>query len=122
MTRVAAAEVKQIINTTLDPLPFIEAASVIVSDRLSGKGLSETTLKEIERWISAHFLSIRQPIRVSQSIDGASERFQVPPASMDGLKSTSYGLQALLLDSSGTLANLGKRQIGFEALDISLEE
>jgi len=122
MARVTGDDVQQIINTTLDPLPFIEVASALVSDRLSSSGLSETILKEIERWLAAHFLSVRVPMKKSQSIDGTSETYHVPGVSMKGLESSLYGQQALLLDSSGTLANLGLRKVAFTAIDITLED
>lgn len=121
MGRVTEQEVKQIITTTMNVLPFIKAASIVVADRLSGADLSEETLKEIERWLSAHFLSVAQPQKKSQSIDGASETYAVPPVTNDGLKSTFYGQQALALDSSGTLANISKRPFVFDTIDLSLE-
>lgn len=122
MARVTSDEVKQIISTTLDPTPFIEAANVVVNDRLASESLSVSTLKEIERWLSAHFLAIRSPQKKSQSIDGASETYVLPPVSAEGLKSTPYGQQVLLLDSSGVLTSLGKKKAYFNAIDITVEE
>lgn len=122
MARVTSDEVKQIINTTLDPTPFIEAASVVVTDRLASESLGITTLKEIERWLAAHFLAIRDPQKKSQSIDGASETYVMASVTGEGLKSTLYGQQALMLDSSGVLSNLGKKKVYFNAIDITVEE
>lgn len=121
MGRVTAEDVERIITTSLDPMPFIDAANVIVTDRLDDQSLSEAALKEIERWLAAHFIAVSDPQKKSQSIDGASETYVLPPVTADGLKSTVYGQQALLLDSSGALANIGKRQFVFDAIPISTE-
>ncbi len=61
MARITEAEVKEVIDTSITGslVAFIAAASSMVEDELGGKGLSATRLKEIERYLSAHFVSVR---------------------------------------------------------------
>ena len=116
MARVIPQEVKQIISTSIDPLPFIEAASVIVIDRLTGKGLSNNTLREIERYLSAHLISISlQRQTKTVKIGDASETYTGEFG--EGLKSTLYGQMAIALDSSGSLMNVGKQKMVFETIN-----
>lgn len=121
MARTTPELVKKIFPTNIDVVPFIEAASVIVEGRLGGSGLSALELAEIERWLTAHFLAIRKPQKKSQTIGGASESYNLPNPGI-GIAGTAYGQQAIALDSSGTLANIGKSSVSFKVMDISLED
>ena len=114
--RVTEEEVKQIIPTTLNTIPFIKTANQIVQDRLTDKGLSAGALKMIELWLSAHFISIRdRSYRVqSKKIGEAQETYAA--ATGRGLQMTPYGQQALMLDTSGTLAGMGKRRASITAI------
>ena len=59
MARVIDAEIKEIIDTTIDTDPFIEAANLVVTARLANQGIGDDLLKEIERWFAAHLVAIR---------------------------------------------------------------
>jgi hypothetical protein len=111
---VTSEEVKEIISTPLTDLTaFISAAHTIVEDRLLDQGLTDTALKEIERWLAAHFVSFRSPAeKRSQKIGSAQEVYLVANLSSTGgmLKTSLYGMQAMALDTSGTLAQLGKKK------------
>lgn len=111
MVRVAEAEVREIID--VDPLvtsiaPFITAANLIVTDRLGSSGTPDAMLKEIERWLAAHFLAVRDPRAVSESIGGISVTYGGKTG--EGLRSTLYGQQAISLDVTGILAKMGSKQ------------
>ncbi|MGH7961772.1 MAG: hypothetical protein ACRERD_08090 [Candidatus Binatia bacterium] len=105
MPRVVSPEVLEIIeianpNVSLDP--FIVAASLVVDRHLVSQNLSISELKEIERWLAAHFTAARFPRKQSDSVTGASVSFQ--GASGLGLDGTVYGQTAKQLDWTGTLA------------------
>lgn len=114
-TRVTPMEVKQIISTTLDPTPFIMAASTLVDNVLSGTDLSADTLYEIERYLAAHFMTARQQQVRSQKIGDAQETYSTAFGEM--LKSSTYGQMALVLDTSGKLADVGKRPAKLQTVD-----
>jgi hypothetical protein len=111
-TRVTEAEVKAIIDTDLDSTaitPFITVANMIVTDRLADEGLTDELLKEIERWLSAHFVSIRDPRMLEEKAGQASAKYALGnPGNRQGISATPYGQQALLLDPTGRLASADK--------------
>lgn len=100
--RVTEAEVRMIceVDTAITGATFdvfISAANILVNGIV---GLPAATLKEIERWLSAHFVSIRDQ-RVSSESAGVSQSFQVSLGL--NLQVTMYGQQALMLDTTGYL-------------------
>lgn len=109
MARVTVPEVKAVITTALSDEDIgvaIGTATVIVDARLGGSGLSEPILKEIERYMSAHFVAIRDTREKSVSSDGVSVSFDTGKIG-EGLSATTWGQQAIMLDSTGTLAEQG---------------
>jgi hypothetical protein len=115
--RVTEHEVKEIIETTLTDLsPFITAANLIVTQQCGGQSMAAALLKEIERWVAAHLVSVRERSeRVTRvKIGEAEEQYSAPSASKlgvgDGLATSPYGQQALMLDYSGKLRDLGKKR------------
>jgi len=121
--RVTADEVEAIMDdsfameSSFDVSPFITVATLVVDDRLSSAGHSDALLKEIERWLSAHLASCKYTRHKSQQIGDTQEALQVG-ALGKGLEWSSYGQQVKLLDSSGILANVGKRKTVLQALDV----
>lgn len=117
--RCTAAEVKEIIDTTLIEAqisPFITVANLTVTDILGATTvLSANQLKEIERWLSAHFVAIRDP-RISREKTEEAEATYHGKSDM-GLDHTPYGQQVKLLDTTGTMTNLGKRKAFVEVLN-----
>jgi hypothetical protein len=109
--RVTPAEVATIIpvEASVDVTPYIEAASLIVSDVCSNSDYSDAKLKMIELWLSAHFYAVREPT-------AAAERAGSVGATYDSKVDlafclTRYGQQALLLDTEGYLAALQRQAI-----------
>lgn len=118
MSRCTGAEVKEILDTALtesEIAPFITAANLIVTDMLSSSALSTAMLKEIERWLAAHFVAIRDP-RISREKTEEAEATYHGKSDM-GLNHTPYGQQVKVLDTTGTMANLGKRKASVEVLN-----
>ena len=117
MARTTATEVKEIISTELtDPqiTAYIGIANSIVTNNVTC-GLSASALEEIERWLTAHLISITQERQVKKEKLGEAELTYAGQYGT-GLKSTSYGQMVLMLDTCGGLANLGKKAINLTAV------
>jgi hypothetical protein len=109
MARVNVTQVKDIISTSLSDASIkacITAANILVDEKISGLG--EDQLKEIERWLAAHFVAVQDPKVVSEKIGSASATYEATKLG-EMLRATSYGQQAILLDTTGTLEGLGKK-------------
>ena len=94
------------IQSTDDLTVFIGVANDIVTTDLAGNSYSDTRLTNIELYLSAHFacLKYRSPIN---TIIGDSEDDYKNPLKV-GYYQTTYGQQAITLDTSGTLAEASK--------------
>lgn len=115
--RVTATQVKAIIETSLvddDVTVFIATANNIVTNRLTDKGLDDATLEQIELWLSAHLVAIRNPLKRVEEVRDARQEFQYGKLG-EGLRFTAYGQQALTLDTTGTLGTVGGISFYFQA-------
>ena len=109
MARVTEAEVKKILSTTLtneEITPFLMAANVLVTDILTDESYAEAMLKEIERWLAAHFVAIRDPQISKEKIGDVDATYQGKTSL--GLNHTSYGQQVMILDHHGKLAEIAQ--------------
>lgn len=89
-----------------DITPFIAAADELVQEICVPVNYpSPTRLFEIERWLAAHFLAIRDPRYQSETMGRASGSYVTGQPGMN-LSATPYGQQVLLLDTAGGLARL----------------
>lgn len=116
MARVTAADVLQIIKTKVDDasIPtFISAANILVTAKCGGY-YPDAELKEIERWLAAHFISVADPRLRSESFGDNSVVYIATSMVGEGLASTPAGQQVLLLDYLGKLNKL-RGQINVEA-------
>ncbi len=96
--------------TTDQVQSFIKTANLVVTNNLTGKGINSSTLSDIERWLSAHFCCSRDPVTMEEKIGDATDKYERARAG-EGFKGTSYGRNAILLDYTGTLEQVGKRKI-----------
>jgi hypothetical protein len=125
-TRVDAEEIKEIIETSLsDPTieAFIGAANIIITNSLGSSTLTAAHLKEIERWLTAHFIaSSRERQTTSESVGQAKVEYNSKVGL--GLDGTTYGQQVKMLDTTGILANLGagKREASIFAVTSFTDE
>ena len=109
MPRTDSAAVCAVLETSLtdDQIdPFIQTANIMVTEYLAGSdcGLSDDLLKEIETYLAAHFVTLRDRIVQREAADGVSFDYQ---GSTDaGLDSSQYGQTAQILDSCGKLSQL----------------
>lgn len=118
MPRTHTALVKEIVTTSMvDLTPFITAANLIVTNKLSSSGLGTATLAEIERWLAAHFVACKERQPTSKRIGETEESYNWNTNT--GLLRTTYGQAAIALDTTGTLSKIGKPQILFDvAMDL----
>ena len=92
----------------------LTTANTYVTEQLADAGLSDALLIEIEKYLAAHFVVLRDlPGGVDeQTIDRDQEKF----SQAEGLKKTQFGQIAITLDVSGTLRNAGQPAPSFQVL------
>lgn len=118
--RVTGSEVKEVINTSLltaEVEPFILAANAIVTGMCSSYSTAEQ--KELERWLAAHLVSIRDPSKsavIEQNAGAPSQKYALIGK---GLSATPYGSQVLIMDYKGKLGGLGKTSVSITGLGTS---
>lgn len=106
--RTTVDAVKIIIETELtDPVieGYIGSASAFVDSALLGAGLTETTLTEIERWLTAHMIASTKE-RIAKREEAGGAKIEYAGEFGTGFSSTSFGQMAVILDTSGTLKKL----------------
>jgi len=109
MAKATEAEVKEILQTTLtdeEITPFLAAADALVTDVLADEGYADSLLKEIKRWLTAHFVAIRDPQVSKEKIGDVDATYQGKTSL--GLNHTSYGQQVMVLDHHGKLAEIAQ--------------
>lgn len=115
--RVTEAEVKAILdNTTLtDPqvLAYIGSANTLINTAF-GTGTT-AILGELEKWVAAHMIAITRE-RQAKKEEAGGAKIEYTGVYEEGLKSTSYGQMAILLDTTGVLAALSGKTIKIYAV------
>ena len=108
--RVTVGEVKEIITidstiTDAEVEVFIKSANILTSLVNTVGGMTDSDqLMEVERWLSAHLVAIRDMRVASEKAGEVSQKFQYK---VDlNFNVTVYGQTALVLDTSGYLAEL----------------
>lgn len=125
--RVTATEVKAIMpdctlaDATVDV--FIIAANIVVTAIFTNDtSTSDATLKEIERWYSAHLISstawrVSAREKVGDAEIEYGSKVEYVGKGYDRLASTAYGQGALQLDSTGKMNKAGKRGVTIHAIE-----
>lgn len=113
MARVSEPEVRDVIDDSSDIsiAPFIATATVLTDyvDRCDTADiLKDAQLKEIERWLAAHYYAIRDAQYRSKATGRAEAEYQVGKSGEGSLDSNDWGRQALMLDVTGCLARLNE--------------
>ncbi len=116
MARVVASEVLEIIPTSITVTAHIATANVLVTKHLANQGLSDDLLKEIERWLAAHFVAITDPREHEVSVGTYEARAVFEGRTGMGLDHTRFGQQVKILDASGILVNLGAPRALFKVM------
>jgi len=124
-TRVTATGVKEIIpgctleDTAIDI--FIIGANLVINQTLSGEGVSDATLTEMERYYTAHLISstnYRLPARekVGDAEIEYGSKVEYVGKGYDRLSATPYGQMVLDLDPTGKMNTVGKRAVKIFAI------
>ncbi len=113
MALVTTAEVQQIYPSNQDLSFFIAAADNLITEELANQGLSQNRLKQIELYLTAHFatITLERGGLTRQRIGDAEDFYQLWTNNKIGFQATRFGQQAILLDTSGTLAQLGTAKL-----------
>ena len=114
MARTTVSEVKIILDgTELSSsiiTGFINSANIFVTNALSGKGLDESVLKEIEMWLAAHMITSTRERQIKKAGAGGAT-VEYAGYWGTGLNGTSYGQMAVMLDTSKTLEAMAKGKL-----------
>jgi len=94
------------VDSTISLTPFIAVANELVTELCTDSDYSSSRLLLIETWLAAHFYAIRDPRIESEKAGSVSEKRAIKIGL--NLQQTTYGQQAMLLDTSGNLAALNK--------------
>lgn len=119
MPRTNAGAVQDVLGKDYDSVTelslqgYVETASALVDDVVTCAALKSIThsaakLELIERWLAAHLYAVSDKPYASTSKLGRSALFQGQTGMY--LEFTGYGQHALMLDTSGCLAAIGKNQ------------
>ena len=118
VARVEATQVKELVMTAKSDevidTNFVKTANHLVDTHLLGKGLNDETLRQIELYLAAHFLTVAEEggaIMRDAYGDASTLYANVYSA---GLSMTRFGQQAMLFDTSGTLAKLTTNKLRAE--------
>jgi len=92
-------------------LPFITLANELVTEFCTGDNGPETAytderLELIERWLSAHFYTNRDPRVTNEKAGSVGAAYQSSVAL--GFSTSHYGQTAMRIDTNGGLARLDK--------------
>ncbi len=93
------------VEASIDLTPFIESANMIVTEPCAAStiGYSTERLEMIERYLSAHFYTLRDPRAESEKAGSVASKYQ---SKVDlGYNASHYGQMALRLDTNGGLAS-----------------
>lgn len=109
MSRVNETEVKQIMGIdasidTADNQAMIDVASLLVTDVIVDTTVSEERKKNVELYLSAHFIALRDQRVASEKADVVAQSFQFRVGL--NLNVTIYGQQVMILDTSGAFSQL----------------
>lgn len=100
------------VDANIPLTPFIETASSLVDDVAAADSPPNSTrLELIERYLSAHFYTLRDPRPTSEKAGPVASSYQ---SKVDlGLNTSHYGQMAISLDPTGTLKRASSgRKIG----------
>ena len=86
----------------------------MVNHNLTNKGFSEEYLAEIEKYLTAHLIELRSGQIKKKKLGDAETEYT--GTFSEGLSSTRFGQNVLVLDTTGTFDNLGKPKAELEVL------
>ena len=117
--RTTAPKVKEILETELPDEnieAYISIATSMVDDVAAVGGVSDTRLSEMERWLTAHLITVTKERRPVEEEIGNDTAVKFASIFGPGLQATEYGQMTSQLDPTGTLAAYGKKKIDITAI------
>jgi len=111
---VALTDVQAVYPTATQPM--LDVANVLINTQLLNAGLDPTLLDKVTIYLAAHFASITDGILRRQRLGDGDESYKTPGDADQGLRATLFGQQAMILDTSGILAEIGSRGNSLPAL------
>ena len=106
-TTSAAVELIIEVDASISLTSFIEVANNIVTKHCTDDDFTDADLELIERWLSAHFYTVRDMRAESEKAGPVTEKLQ---SKVDlGFSTSHYGQHAMLLDWSGALSALNEK-------------
>lgn len=94
---------------------MLVGAAELITNAMSGTSASTTLLDELTRWMTAHMIaSTVERMAEQEGAGGASIKYTGTFG--ENLSSTPYGQMVVLLDTTGTMASLGKKSAGIFAI------
>lgn len=113
---ITIADVQRIIQydatVVPDVQPFIDDA-VILATAVIGNNLTTERFDLVCRYLAAHLIAVTDPRFQSEQVKSLQVSYQVRLS--DGLGITHWGTMAMMLDTSGKLANWNKAVISGKA-------
>jgi len=96
------------VDAAIDLAPFILTANELVTEKCdtAEADYSAERLELIERYLAAHFYTVRDPCAVSEHAGPVGATYQSQVGLF--LSTSHYGQQAMLLDTNGGLAALNR--------------
>lgn len=86
--------------------PFVAIAEAFITERLGGKGLSATTMRDLVRYYAAHLMFVTDAgVHDTLSLGDVRERF-TKSEKHPGLFDSRFGRMVVMLDPTGTLAEV----------------
>lgn len=96
------------VDASIDLTPFIETANELVTEVCGDAGYDDVRLEKIERFLAAHFYTLRDPRPVLEKAGPVGATYQ---SKVDLFLSTShYGQTAMVLDTAGGLKALNTQK------------
>lgn len=114
---VTQQQIAAVADTPLDCSIYLTTAQAVFNDTLLDKGLSTGLSDAIILYLGAHFAILTTEsggLRRSK-LSEADETYRIPGEKDVGLAFTRFGQQAMMLDTTGTLAGLSTNK-GVKAL------
>lgn len=86
---------------------YLQASVLVITEDLAGKGLSDSRLTLIAKYVAAHYAVVSEELGglTSQATNNTKDTYQSVKGG-PGYNATRFGQQAIQLDTSGTLAAL----------------
>lgn len=118
-TTVTPDDVRKIIKlnaTFTDEIiqEFIDSAHQMVTERISSAPChTEASLRQVELWLSAHYVSIRADKKSVVKIGDGADTYRKPTVLLKGFDSSYEGQAAVGFDCSRKLLGVGKKAFLF---------